>query len=84
MKPSDYLKKGWCQGEMIQYADDDEPVAWCIFGAGAATLQPNTYIEYKERLNELLGDAAIWNDCVGRRQAEVVAIAERIEREMGL
>lgn len=82
LKPSDYIKKGWCQG---QYAKDAKgypvpcytaaAVSWCIDGAFmAAGLGMPGYISLSIPQPYTIGS---WNDAPGRTQAEVIAMLEK-------
>jgi hypothetical protein len=94
VKPSDYLKKGWCQGAFAKDADGNnaykygtQPVSWCLWGATcAASMDEEHRKAFGEICLELIGtrDGASWNDELGRTQAEVVALAEEAERRTGL
>lgn len=95
MKPSDYLKKGWCQLAPARDAEGrnvlatgNEPVAWCISEAIWKAFGPDecTRSAFHSLCEEVIdhGYLTCWNDQRGRTQAEVVALAEEIERRMGL
>ena len=89
MKPSDYIRKGWCQRH---FALDDHKnpcnsgsrlaCAWCLQGAVNAAYP---YDEpRRERVLARLQCATkdlgitIWNDNPARKQQEVIALLESI------
>ena len=93
MKPSDYLKKGWCQGRAAQ---DDEgrfvlsgspsAACWCLLGAcsaayhsGGTGIDPVSFAIKARHLG--IPSLVLWNDAPGRTQAEVVALMEKLEQE---
>lgn len=90
MKPSDYIRKGWCQfntalAEDGSYrpAKDGEACRWCLDGALYATVSgQNSDEEYTKLYNlvadELGKDPVDWNDTPGRTQAEVIAALEAV------
>jgi hypothetical protein len=96
MKPSDYLKRGWCQLASARDADgtpcfpgDPDAVAWCLSGAiREAILAENLPwdSEYIDWVKAFVGgrEPSYYNDKSERTQAEVVALAEEVERRMGL
>lgn len=71
---------------------DRSACAWCLHGAihEAYGLFPHEDTErtlnYKVAADAACGmrDAAIWNDLKSRTQAEVVALAEKVEAELGI
>lgn len=97
MKPSDLLKKGWTQGVLARdasgnavYPFSSEAECFCIAGAARGCLSDDKIDEFRKACLNIIGSApywnalADWNDAPGRTQAEVVALAERVEKEMGL
>lgn len=93
MKPSELLKKGWCQGAHtkdingIKVATSSQRVAYVTFlGAAIRGLGLKQRVEFiKKSLSHIDGGhLCSWNDAPGRTQAEVVALAERVEKEMGI
>jgi hypothetical protein len=80
MKPSELLKMGWCQGAL---RDGDKH---CIVGASIACCSSETDRMFRGIVGRLIGNHFLtrWNDHPRRTQAEVVAVAERAEKEMGL
>jgi hypothetical protein len=94
MKPSDYLKKGWCQGVLAKDAKGrnaglfhSPPVAWCITGAMNASFKElSKRARFYKLCQKLINYDVVstWNDTTGRTQAEVIALAEEVEKRMGL
>lgn len=97
LKPSDYLKKGWCQFAVAQdKAGHATPCTfpdarkWCLVGAVWAAMG-KLDIGFREGVsleNYLLGrlDEAPghWNDAKERTQAEVIAMMEEAEKAVGI
>jgi len=84
MKPSDYIRRGWCQGAIAEDASGQwlvtpaslYAVKWCIIGALRVC---NTTQEDLIRVGEYLGDhPGKWNDTPGRTQEEVIAALEAV------
>ena len=89
MKPSEYITKGWCQGEFARDSQGEKcylysPAVseWCLVGAiKEAYLQDNkkcrrAITKLQRKLNSL--QFATWNDDPTRTQAEVVALLQSI------
>lgn len=88
MKPSDYIKKGWCRKNLAIDADgravltsDLSAVAWCLSGAVCAASK----FDYKTMkrwfgLIESKMDEAIpkWNDRRGRTKEQVIALLKSV------
>lgn len=99
MLPSEYLAQGWCQevsakdqaGNRIP-SKDPEAKEWCFMGAVEAW--GGNSVGYREKALELLllpvpeiilgSPLPNWNDQPERTQAEVVALAWRVEMALGL
>ena len=94
MRPSDYLKQGWCQRTSRQRADGrvaglGEPaVRWCMIGAirqaGSdyhITLHQSDMLQHQLH-RAVSGNFVNWQDEPGRTQAEVVAVMEAAERQV--
>ena len=97
MKPSEYLKRGWCQHASAHNgagnwvcARDPEAAKWCYTGAiEAAFGRGPLYEKFIDRTLarfdwHRLESLIVWNDSPDRSQYEVVALAERVENEMWL
>ena len=93
MRPSDYLKRGWCQGAEARNAageDVDEfigdPVSWCPIGATFAAYPGMDGYATREALfgaiDRMLKDDEVsnWNDDPDRTQEEVVAFMLEVEK----
>lgn len=95
MRPSEYLRQGWCQGTLARNKDGEsgglarrDAVAWCMDGA----LRQARYdggidgmdcVHIQDSLYRLLPPTyTTWNDAPGRTQEEVAAMMERAEREV--
>ena len=89
MKPSEYVRKGWCQVVSSRDTDGrpcnpDDPNAaqWCLVGAVKAAYPEDTKHRYNvcTKLQTALGKLqfARWNDNLNRTQAEVIALLESI------
>lgn len=88
MRPSDYIKKGWCQGasavdEQGVVVDPRSPQAarWCLTGAIIAAYPED--IHQREMVSDSLAKTpaslmAHWNDTHGRTQKEVIEVLESI------
>lgn len=80
-KPSDYIKKGWCQGTNAKDSlgwfcvpSDPDAIGWCLSGAILAAY-PNDPVKREKVCNQLPIVALVtWNDEPGRLQAEVVEL----------
>lgn len=98
IKPSDYLKQGWCQ-ELLsvdsneEYIDPLNPkaVKWCMFGAitiaeykACGTHGGLIYGQLRRNLNKTIGSIHRWNNSSKRTKDEVITIMEQSEREVGL
>lgn len=90
MRPSDFIKKGWCQHTNAKREDNTicapyNPMAsyWCLIGAIMAAYSMNSD-KRRQVINKLTdGDApgksiALWNDAPERTQAEVIARLQAI------
>lgn len=95
MKPSDYLKIGWCQGmqacnrmDSARRPDAPDATAWCLLGAMSRLSLTDMLLMQKEvRLILKLKPAQSisgWNDSLKRKRSEVITLAEQAERRMGL
>ena len=93
---SEYVAKGWCQFAMAVDAkghgcleNDPRAVAWCILGAGSASLGGMSGEQWQpwwKAATKLLGrpdGLAPWNNAPERTQAEVVAFAQAVEKKLG-
>ena len=71
MKPSEYIEKGWTQGEIARNesgycvpASDPDAVCWCAVGAiGAAypidkTMHPD-YLEARDSIRRVLSESGV-------------------------
>jgi len=89
MKPSDFLKLGWCQGYYSLdiegrgvHEKSPQAVSWCLTGAFMAA-DYDTDKAFALLTKEISSPAfEDWNDMPERTQAEVVALAERVERRL--
>lgn len=98
MKPSDYIKRGWCQGEYARDANgravpaqDSRACQWCIDGAiYAADLHVSVAESLRAAFCAALGlsysirQPILWNDMPERTQEEAIAVLEAAERLAGL
>lgn len=93
MKPSDYIRKGWCQNQqavdnkgMPVEGYDKDAVAWCAFGAIVAAYPEDALARENvvTRLYDYISQTdnsitvASWNDKPTRSQREVIATLEAI------
>ena len=92
MKPSDFVKKGWCQHMSARdshrkpvHVTDPEAAAWCMAGAVSAAYWEDVKRRGSiyDKLRAALGGESVsaipqWNDAICRTQAEVVALLEQI------
>lgn len=92
MKPSDYIRKGWCQHSAARDAyghsvDACDPQAseWCLSGAIVAAYPEEVVVREKiyPRLKKKLDVTSIsniinWNDAVPRTQLQVIELLESI------
>lgn len=83
MKPSDYIKKGYCQIDVAQDANGnhvhpDSPKArkWCLFGAFHKSRTSMEGVEWQSVWAQVGGPPIDWSDTPGRTQAEVIAALE--------
>ena len=87
LKPSDYVRKGWCQGTMARDAQgkycpeySSDAIPWCVYGAVYVTYSEDQL--RRERILDMLQSFHIrlssWNDDPKRTQAEVIALLESI------
>lgn len=96
--PSDLLRRGWtrhaaldAEGRIVTPCDPSA-TAFSIWGAGNRAFDPGgeTWREWIRHLTDILAErhggmsAQRWNRDAGRTHAQVVAVAEEIERRMGL
>lgn len=87
--PSDYLRQGWCQNREAESADGNSvdpqsryAVKWCI--KGAFRRLGGCERPAMKTIRDVCGENyADYNDAPGRTQAEVVAVAEEVERRLG-
>ena len=90
MKPSDYIRRGWCQFNTALAKDgsyrpakDGEACQWCLDGALYVAIngQHNRkeYLDLYNLIENKLGkDPIKWNDTPGRTQKEVIAALEAV------
>lgn len=88
MKPSDYIRKGWCQHVLAKDSSDHtvEPynpdaVMWCLAGAIIAAYPESALRReaiYAQNEGLVRGDIVDWNDSPGRNQADVIQLLESI------
>lgn len=87
MKPSQYIKKGWCQGVNAKdsygyFCEPTSPCAikWCLIGAIQAAYPQDTRkrMEIHSKLESHSPIIAHWNDAPNRTQAEVISLLEQI------
>lgn len=88
MKPSDYVKRGWCRGASAKDAlgivvdpTSSHAIQWCTYGAICAAYpeDPEKRSGVVSRLSEkVTGMIPEWNDAPGRTQRQVVALLESI------
>jgi hypothetical protein len=89
MKPSDYIRKGWCQGAsakddlgIVVSPGSPHAASWCLLGSVIAAYQEDMH--HREQLvtklaNKMLGVIPTrWNDMPVRKQVEVVALLQSI------
>ncbi|MGH3087742.1 MAG: DUF6197 family protein [Rubrobacteraceae bacterium] len=84
MKPSDYVRKGWCRGTFAMDVEGRQApiqspraVAWCISGAvRKAAREDHTIMEkWFTLIESKIGRYMLhWNDDPVRRKEEVVAL----------
>lgn len=93
MKPSDYIRKGWCQGSNAtdEHGYCVEPRAenaccWCLGGAIDASflIEDSLWRQFRFILINKIACIPVWNDAQERKREEVIAIAEAVEKELGL
>ena len=90
MKPSDYLKKGWCQratarntrGQSVDVRSG-KAVAWCLWGALHVERNPQAYA-LRKAIFRRVGDLFDFNDAPERTQAECVVVMMEAEKEVGV
>jgi len=87
MKPSEYIRKGWCQGTLSRtedgtptYLSNDAPAKWCLMGAIQQAYDRDVvHNPVYEKLVSLLSEGVPnWNDAPGRTQQEVIDLLESI------
>lgn len=79
MLPSDILRRdGWCQGQTV-----DEQGKRCLVGAIMDTASKDWGALYQAVGRRHIGYVQ-WNDARGRTAAEVIALLEEVEYELGL
>lgn len=87
MKASEYVRKGWTQGEYARNSDgkyvlwsDPTAVCWCLDGALMAAYPG---VGYSLAINKLRDVAPfniiVWNDAPDRTKQEVIELLERAE-----
>jgi hypothetical protein len=89
LKPSDYVRKGWCQRYLA--VDDDgmyvsptgrDACKWCLYGSIAAAYPEDflTRVEVVDKVTKGIGTGSLanWNDEPGRTQAQVINLLESI------
>ncbi len=97
MLPSQYLEKGWIQGNFAinksglpVSSNSDGACAWCLSGALNAsyhdgTLDRNIATIFCSMIVEKTdNDFVDWNDNKDRTQQQVIDLAKEIEQELGL
>ena len=95
--PSELLRRGWCQGAFAMNAanqpttwSNPKAVAWCFEGALLAATGATEITPLLTRASAIarrlggFGAMVVWNDAPERTQAEVVALMEQVEKELGL
>ena len=93
--PSECVALGWCQGAYARDAQgrsvssySEWAVSVCLMGAiirwHLARKNDMLYSEYVDRVFAHEPYATLWNDALGRTQAEVVELLEIVEGELGL
>ena len=89
MKPSEYIKKGWCQGQLAKdaYGIGTEPnytsaTRWCLYGAILAAYNEEILkrVDIIDKLYEKLpvDSMALWNDAPKRTREEVIKLLESV------
>jgi len=83
MKPSDYIRKGWCQGHNLEIRDGVQHC--CIYGAIELAYPGKELgkIEYRASIARKVLDktgllVSEFNDTPGRTQQEVIDLLESI------
>ena len=95
MRPSSYLKKGWCRGAFARTEEgqpcsvmSDNAVAWCAEGAIAAAyeFQGIHYHEMDQMFfhlgQKIGGKILVWNDLPEQTRHHVIATMEAVELEV--
>jgi len=96
--PSTLLRRGWTRSAALDREGrivlpcDPQAVAWSLWGAADAALKPGgkAWREWFRLLTEILDERnggktmQHWNREPRRTHSEIVAVAEEIERRMGL
>ena len=94
MKPSDYIRKGWCQGYMARDSNGapcdpawQEATYWCLWGA-LYKAYGEEKIDTREKVVTKLYDQlqckehwsslGTWNDNTSRTQQDVIALLKSI------
>jgi len=90
IRPSDYLKQGWCQAAYAKDIGGQEidthsslAVSWCFAGAISRAF----HFQEQDDINDYIykaeehtgGNISAWNDFSNRAQQEVVDMALQIE-----
>lgn len=93
MKPSDYIKKGWCQGAsakdgdgIVTHPESPTATSWCLTGAIHAAYPEDIQkrSEVYRKLHEFLfngdniSEIPNWNDDKYRKQTDVIRVLEQI------
>ena len=91
MKVSELLAKGWCQrawaleksGGVVS-VNSQYAVSFCFVGAAARVfVRYADYDRFLQVASQIAGKSVVaWQDAQGRTQAEVVALAQRVEAEL--
>ncbi len=98
IKPSDYLKQGWCQDLLSvddtgKYVDplSVKAVQWCMYGSIMAAEYKTygthgglIYGQLRKNLTQTIGSIDRWNNASERTKDEVIIIMEQAEKEVGL
>jgi hypothetical protein len=88
MKPSDYIKKGWCQGANAKDFNgwecgplDDEAVSWCALGSLWAAYNSGEDVQIvQEKICAETGweTVAAWNDSSLREKQDILDVFEKL------
>jgi hypothetical protein len=86
--PSELVRKGWCHHETRKYHPGTTVVtARCLVAAAQDAIgnidDALSRFLYRAGQRVPISSLATWNDTSGRTQAEVVALLESVERDLG-